>query len=596
MMPSSHNVVALTGAIAAGKSTLSAELVDAAMRRGLVAEIVRPARLYERYLDSRAANPPSRGDMSDAVKRARHELGSAAGTTLLRRYLSRRPTDGRMYIVDGKRTLAGLTELREAFPGALCIGVWAPTSDRRKRFETRQAEKDQWLDFDRADLMEAEQFDVDECLALSDEIYENDLEELPLRRRLFADSIVGKMLGNLPEPTSPLQPTAKALPVAGDSVRPLSRKELRRGLADLAAECRADGALCVVIQGGNEYISASLRQAGVDVVDVKLSSLMKQSLGVLLATSLTASERIAPFQGRSFGEALQDVRHLPDGVFESGSAVGEWARLEAHIRSAPHPRSDLDSETEVRLAQSSIARRLRGARRIVFVDDILFRGRTLHAAHALLSCFGASAKPWSFIAMCPDRSDPPPITAASRARTLFDERAYSFENCAIASDGYWDFVGSRFEYRALADLRDSSMLLEGDSWASQAASSEFLRLSKLQAQSLQAGADLGEIAVAAVRLVAHQRSVLGNWEPDVVGLADQRAVNMGWAPFYIKFWQAFIPQVRPLRQRELFKQGVVNLVRTVSDSTDVLMSDLIDLADEGGATLMRRALNVTDEP
>jgi len=586
-----HRVVVLTGPLSGGKTTVRDKLVSLLERLGHQTQTIH--HLHDLYapLAAQRGTPISsampRDQITSIISNIYAEHGRDVGTSLLFDFLRKRSADP-IYIVDSKRNPDGLRALRSGLAHVAIIGVYAPVSLRLSRVATRQKEMDlgSTSTYGTAEEQlrrDAVLFDTDAALAEADAIVENDCT-LPFRLEMLLLQALQQtsLIAPLGTPYTPVQPLRKAL--SPKDIPSLTRASYRQALDDFAALTNEHNV--VVIQGGNRFAAHYLKSHhGLDAAEMKLSSLSKQHPSILLSTMLTPFERTKTID-RASGASLCDLlRSLPAPSLPFTTRTNNDLRVKRNFRElharfdSEQPLDSIELRASNELQSTALYRHLaRDDRPIAFLDDMLYRGRTLHAVWYTLRLLKLLDRPWRFFAVCSDRA-----SQGLRSRFVHVLRpgfGYPFENCARSAQGYYDLTLDRFEYRDLSQLRP----VLGSLWPSVVArnplDTEWRNLLCYTASSI-GGRGFEVIASALATIAVHYRT----FGPDALlspsALADQRAAGLGWCPAFLALWDAFISQEWPVRQRERFKKRVRRICLEAQNAMEGnAFQDLADLYRE----------------
>lgn len=588
-----HSIVALVGPIASGKSTISDILLSLLARLGHQAKLIH--NLRDLYLPAaqRVGVPLSaampRHQITEAVLEMQARFGSDMGTHLLYEHLRNRPNDT-IYVLDGKRDINGLLRLRSYFPNLLIIGLYASPETRAARIVSRQKAIDGRASGEiSAQHVQQDDFTFNIIPNLSkvDVLIDTD-SSLPFRLEMKLLEILqnAQLIDAIWAEFTPVQPLRKAASPPG--IPSLTRAGYRKAL-DAFATNNADKQV-IVVQGGNRFAAHYLRTVhNIDTIDMKLSGLMKQHPSVLLATMLTPYERIKSVEGTSHTTTAELLQLLPQTPIPFTQRTSTDRLVESDFASLQQLLLKTEPLTGVELAVSralrdtAIGRQLsEGAESIAFLDDILYRGRTLHSAWYVLRMFDLVARPWRLNVFCADRASR--RLYSPLVEVLCPGQSYPFENCARSAQGYYDLIGPHFEYRDLSGLRQALSKLCPDvlsrdprdaEWRSLLAHASCLVLPRRFSRSF------APIAEAIAEIAVHQRVLGTHGATSARGLADQRAIGIGYCPAFLSLWNSFISQEQPVRRRERFKRVVMHISSAVTIRMESpIFEDLCDLYRE----------------
>jgi dephospho-CoA kinase len=584
-VPLQHRVVALTGPLAGGKTTIRDILLDLLTRLGHPTQMIH--NVFDLYAPVAAhmglplSRDMPRDDITAVITHIFAKRGRGVGAWLLLDFLNNRSTEP-IYIIDSKRSPESIRLLKRGVSRSLIIGVTAPLAVRRARMLGRQKPMDIAEDgtVDSSALeRETANFDIDGALALADVIIENDCA-LPFRTEmLLLEALVqAQLIPRFSSPYKPVPPLRKAESPKG--IPSLTRRDYRRALDDFAA--LTEDYNVVVVQGGNRFAVHYLRtQHGRGVAEIKFSSLSKQHPSLLLETMLTPHERVREFRGLSASDVMRALPHpyipFTRRTNNDRRVQRNFAELQALI-AAPQPLVPAEERAREVLRDTAIFQHLATEDRpVAFLDDMLYRGRTLHVAWYMLRLFGLLDKQWRFFAVCLDRASQD--LRSPYVHILRPGFGYPFENCARSAQGYYDLTAGRFEYRDLSQIRSVLAALWSDvEQRRNPLDVEWQRLLSRTAMILRPGRRMEKIARNIAEIAVHCQTFGGDSVLSPNALADQRAIGLGWCPAFLSFWDNFISQEWPVGQRERFKNRIRTMVLRAQDSVDKnVFQDLLDV-------------------
>lgn len=232
----------------------------------------------------------------------------------------------------------------------------------------------------------------------------------------------------------------------------LQRNELYR-LVDIWVDS-SRGQSRFVIQGGNRYISRHISNKGLNVSDIKLSSIDKSPLYHHLCTLISSKELVKRIQ------IFQDGKTISGSRFELLKLYAE------NIISSPFSRLTKDENLDTELGEAvklissnnikipnlkilqqivrdtKLAKEFSSNKEMHFIDDLFYRGRTLYSlAVLIILCGGKTNKLHLTTIGCDQESSGliTPYHIVMRPGLL-----YPFENSVRTEQGYWQDIGDRY--------------------------------------------------------------------------------------------------------------------------------------------------------
>lgn len=606
-----HKIIVLTGEIASGKTFVRQILTSILDKIGLNYLLI--SGLHDLYLPFakqhgmiREASSISREETTLLMRQIYQIYGQELGTQLLYDFLLKNGKDN-LYILDSKRNPQGIKELKDIIADPLVIGVKTRFAKRIERFQARNRDFDHTSSGEQRDPHEVfrneeDVFKVSQAIAISDVLIEN---SLPFPYHVHV-KLIHSLLDYALKTKLPAINTDRALP------RPKHPEQDQSGLLqtldippllDRFYDQNRDKNI-FVIQGGNKYITTYLESiAGRPFFELKLTSVNKVRYSVSMQTALNPQERASHIDPSLFAEIKAEYANLPtiakEEIHKRITVLG-FKDLEdiliygtreeildcllyMEMKSPFSPISDdakvvsefseIDSYLERNLSDFSAAKLIQKIflgtqfynavhdpnKKVVFLDDVLYRGRTFYTLCLILSLLGVDRDKWKFFCLCQyevsNQINDPNIEVLNK------EKRYQFENSLKTERGYWEENDQYFSYRDLDDYFHYLCILHKDqNTAANLTSARWeLKLQNLSQKiiremQLPLGSDVIKDSLGYFIFCTHFGIPI-----DFAAISDQRAKNIGYSVPFIRMVDSFIGQEVSDQERALFKQSIKQL-------------------------------------
>lgn len=207
-------------------------------------------------------------------------------------------------------------------------------------------------------------------------------------------------------------------------------------------------------------------------------------------------------------------------------------------------------------------------KKVVFIDDVLYRGRTFFTLSLILSLLGVDRDQWKLVCLCEyevsSQINNPNI------ETLNKEKRYQFENSLETERGYWEENDHHFSYRDMDDYFRYLCVLHQDEnentdlinarWDSKLENFAQLVIREMQ---LPLSTDVIKDCLGFFIFCIHFGIPI-----DLAAIADQRAKNIGYSVPFVRMVNSFISQEAPDQERAMFKQSMKQLFTQLTEKTN----------------------------
>ncbi|MDX9892833.1 MAG: hypothetical protein RB292_00275 [Patescibacteria group bacterium] len=608
-----HKIIVFTGPIASGKSTVKFKLEKILENLGLTYQEISTTKDLEiPFAIAQGLIIPkklySRQELVKLMAKLYQRFGRQLGTKLLYRYL-RQADEQKIYIIDSKRNPSGLKEIKKLFDNYIIIGVTATIPERLKRFQSRQRLIDQKTKNPMAMFMAEEKlFEINQALRLSDLLVENH-RALPET----IDVALVKILADKKFIASPSRQNPSPLPqtkvISNHRGKLISPTEVVKTLNQFVKKHRL--ANIFVVQGGNRYIETIFKQAKTKVRSVKLICLSKVKISTILNSLISPDERVSKLTSGQQASILTKIKLLTNNerLKLTRLVANQYPRISindlleyenlnglinlfANFKVATpfsYPADDRQITTEFRQSINIIDQprfttawhdiikiifentefyQTIKSSKIIFFDDVFYRGRTFFTISVLMKIFGVGPKHWQLVTICSDiqsrHINHPQITV------IKPDRLYPFENSIKTERGYWSIVtgGNFFKFYDLNEYYSYLSLLDPRQGINQ---TDWLKIQKkiiaqIPGCKLPTATKISLLNFFIFKLAYRQN--LG-----VKYLVDQRSQDLGWCVPLVELIDSFIPQDKAAWQRWRFKQEIakyLDALKRISKKDDTI--------------------------
>jgi len=612
-----HKVIVFTGATGVGKTTVKNILKEILDRINVpYYEIYAKDDLYLPFvLRQGLVNKGeilNRQEMIELMKKLYKFYGRELGTQLLFDYLSDLP-DNCIYIIDSKRNPDGIRALKKLISNILVIGVSSNFSERLSRLLIRKRLIDK--NFSKPTLLEAlkeEQdiFDINKSLLESDIIIENH-KVTPLSTKVF---LVNKLIDNgfllggfdkfhlARSALSLLKGRKVKLP---KKLRELAQKNIvslkviRKSLDKLYLENKRCNFF--IIQGGNRFISQYFKDKhDKNTCDLKLSSLTKVSLATIVNSWLSDKERVGYVDLNSRNSIIREFRRLMPptrkiflekiknnfyGIndFITYSNLSEIIGLFCSVNidlPFTEPSDDRKRLVEVSLTKdflnnksqnietvrilnllvrkTEIYKRLHYNREMsLFIDDIIYRGRTLLSLSLMLNIFGVARNKWQAHFLTGDSAFE--MFLPTNVRIMSKGYLYPFENQPFTENGYWEEGDYFYSFRNFNDYYRFLVVFIGRNGKfSLSVGLKWNQIIKLIRDKIASNLPI-KVVQSIIELYIFYQSY--NIRYDLGAIIDQRPKLIGYCIPFAKLQQSFVNQAESSNIRLKFKTSVISVFK-----------------------------------
>lgn len=593
-----HALIVFTGCIGSGKSTIKKKLCQILETKQIIFHVISGKNdLYIPFAKSKgliSGVSHNREKMHLIMQVLYKNYGKDLGTKLLIKYLKKNSYEP-VYILDSKRNPEGIRALKKIKDiNVIIVGVAASTDILVKRIKDRKRKSDQIKGKNPSRILIKEE----NIFSLSESLKETTffIDNTHLSKREIG-IICWKIVRTLNSKDNILYKN----PIPPRAVNILKSKKILslKNIKDLSREIKSlfPKQQYVVIQGGNKYLAFLLGQDGNQVINLKITALTKSPFYVLLNSILLERERMATLSENEVTILLKNIQaqypplekrlisHLRKSGFSLENALRYGNRswlieVICQFFKIPIPfntnSSDDNRQDDFELIKNCVVRdfaELKFLRlllepifcgtdiyskllksKIVCIDDILYRGRTLWTTVIIFDLFGIPRNKWKFVTLCsyPDSSK----IDLPQTIILKPNQYYPFENSPLTERGYWYTNLHYFSWCSLdeyyAFLLDATDHL--DKKFIQEMHSCWLGIMKQFVKNMPQQ-NLSDLVIQSlIELFCY--SHMEKCKLNIAAILDQRAENLSYCIPFVKYLQQSINQIFSSEERKNYNKLV----------------------------------------